>query len=58
MVARGKRDVGKAKRVKGRGRYKLPVMESTNHRDESHTIGSMVNGAVITLYGDRWWLHL
>ena len=28
------------------------------HEDEKYGIGDMANKIVITLRGDRWWLHL
>lgn len=58
MFARG-REVGeRAKWMKGRGRYRLPVMKGLSHRDERHSTGDTVSAIVIVLYGDRWELHL
>ena len=30
------------------------VMECISHGDERHSMGNIVNGIVIVLYGDRW----
>ena len=32
----------------------FPVTEWISHRDERYSIGNIVNGTVIALYGDRW----
>lgn len=29
-----------------------------SHGDEKYSIGNMVSNIVVTLCGDRWWLHL
>lgn len=28
------------------------------HRNKRHNIGNIVNGIVIGLHSDKWWLHL
>lgn len=55
MVARGQGLGGMEKMGEGEC---LPVMGGRSHREEGHSIGNRVNGTVITLYGDRWQLHL
>ena len=40
------------------GRYRLPVMELGNHRDERHSPGNRVDGTVIALCGGRRELRL
>ena len=44
--------------MKGIKRYKLPVIKQLCDGDEKDNIENIVNNAVITLYGDRWWPHL
>lgn len=39
-------------------RYKLPVIKQISHRDERGSRENRVNDIVVTLYGDRWQLHL
>ena len=40
-----------AKREKGSGRCRLPVMDRRSHGNKRHSTGSIVQAAVIVLYG-------
>ena len=40
--------------MKGRGRYRAPVMERISHRDKKYDIGNIDSGVIIPLYSDRW----
>jgi len=40
--------------VEGSGRYRLLVTEGVSHGDKRYSIGNIVSGIRITLYGDRW----
>ena len=43
---------GWAEWVKGSGKYRLPVMEGVSHGDQRYSIGNIVSGSIIALYGD------
>ena len=35
----------------------LPVIEWKSHGDKRCSLESIVNGIIIALYGDKWWLY-
>ena len=39
-------------------RYKPPFIKQISHRDTLSSARNMVNNIVITLYWDKWLLHL
>ena len=41
-----------------RERYGLPVIKEISHEDEKYSLENIVNNTVITLYSDRWQLHV
>lgn len=49
---------GRAKSLKGSGRYRLLVTVGVSHEHERYNVGNGVNHTVIVLYGDRWDLCL
>ena len=53
MFVKRKKVVGWAKWVKRSGRYRLPVTEQISQGNKRHSIGNIVNGIVIALYGDK-----
>ena len=52
----GDRKIGKM--GKGEREVQVSSYEWVSHGDEKHNIENRVNGIIIVLYDDRWWLHL
>ena len=47
-----------AQQVKGIKMHELPVINSMRYGDEKYSIRNKVSNIVITLYGNRWQVHL
>ena len=49
---------GWTKWVKGRGKFRVPVIELINHKAQRYSIGNLVSGIIIASYINRWELRL
>lgn len=49
---------GWTKWVKGRGEFRVPVIEWINHKAQRYSIGNLASGIVIASYINRWELRL
>ena len=52
IVSRGEGNGGWAKWMKVSGRYRTLVIEQVSHGNKRHSIGNILSGIIITLYGD------